>query len=204
MDLNDDGYADLISGSWPGDVYWYEGGTGGLGEQKVILEPKQADEIRYASAAFFVDWDRDGDFDMLVGNERGQVLWAENIGTPAEFEFGPRMAVEVQERLMNPVGRDTHPIAADWDNDGILDLLVGNDDGEVIFFRGVSHSQGSPPVLHESQPLLPKYTFGKRMKLMVHDWNEDGRMDLLIGNLDVDENGAAGYVLIMLRDRSFP
>ena len=36
---------------------------------------------------------------------------------------------------------DSHPIAADWDGDGKLDLLVGAGDGSVWFFRNLGTSK---------------------------------------------------------------
>ena len=33
------------------------------------------------------------------------------------------------------VAGDAAPVAADWDGDGVLDLLVGAEDGSVVWYR---------------------------------------------------------------------
>ncbi|HPC45558.1 MAG TPA: VCBS repeat-containing protein [Candidatus Latescibacteria bacterium] len=71
-----------------------------------------------------VDWDGDGDTDLLVEEgQGGGATWTmhgmyyfENIGTPREPLLAPARWV--------PVNRDP-PCVVDWNNDGLLDIVAG-------------------------------------------------------------------------------
>jgi hypothetical protein len=72
----------------------------------------------------------------------------------------------------------------DWDGDGKLDLLSGASDGSVLFFRNVGTVH--EPKLAASQTIVPAPAAGsqrgQRSKICVTDWNEDGKLDLVIGD----------------------
>ena len=203
-DLNGDRRPDLISGSYvPGDVYWFRAGSGGFQRGKKIAEAPPKTIERAASAASFADWDGDGDLDMLVGNINGEVHWIRNEGTRRQFKFGARRALLAGGKPLRVPRGDAHPIAADWDGDGVLDLLVGCGDGSVQFCKGVRKSTSGTPILWANVPLMAggkPIALESRTKLFVHDWNEDGHLDLLAGNFDSKGNRQyVGNVYIMLR-----
>src|SRR5690606_18450519 len=83
----------------------------------------------------------------------------------------------------------TSPFAIDWDQDGVLDLLVTNSfrsekHSFITFFRGVMTEKGIR--FEPGVPLLQgkggaKPFPGSAPRISVSDWNNDGVMDILVG-----------------------
>lgn len=188
--MNGDGTADLVSGSYhPGDIYWFKGVDGGFAPGQIIKETTPKTIQRAATAVSAADWDSDGDLDLIAGNIQGRLHWLTNTGTPSKFAFGGRKTILPGGKPWSVPGGDAHPVATDWDSDGVLDLLVGCGDGSVQFCKGVRKSAAGPPALQSAVPLRAggkPIALKGRVKLSVCDWNGDGQMDLLAGNFDID------------------
>jgi hypothetical protein len=89
---------------------------------------------------------------------------------------------------------DAAPVVADWDGDGKPDLIVGAGDGSVVWYR--NEGTATAPKLAAAQVLVPPSPspwrddkarhpndWGVRVKPCVVDWDGDGRLDLLLGDL---------------------
>ncbi|MGH7128118.1 MAG: FG-GAP repeat domain-containing protein [Planctomycetaceae bacterium] len=193
MDLDADGRLDVLSGSWPGELYLFRGQDDGAFAAAETLRNKAGEELNpgAASSPFAADWDADGDLDLLVGTISGTVSVVPNEGTPRAPQFG------ASERLdLGPLSSqiaDAAPVAADWDADGRLDLLVATDNGSVHLFRNTGTAErprlAGPVRLIDPSPSSARTDatrndgkWGRRAKICVTDWNGDGRLDILLGD----------------------
>ncbi len=71
-----------------------------------------------------------------------------------------------------------------WNNDGLHDLLVGDAAGNVHIFLNTNNNTN--PVLDSGSLIQVSGSpidVGIRATPIVDDWNEDGKKDLLVGNL---------------------
>ena len=125
----------------------------------------------------FADIDGDGDMDLFIGEYDGAIKYFENNGTTANPIF--------KAPLTNPFGLDsTNTYAfislADLDNDGDVDLLVGEYNGNFKYFENTgsstSPSFGTPQtnpfgITTVSDFAIPEFA----------DLDADGDIDLLVG-----------------------
>ena len=85
------------------------------------------------------DWDKDGDADLIVGDEDGRVAFVENLGRVRGGEV-PVFAQPVyfkQEADTLKCGALATPVGVDWDGDGATDIVCGNSAGYILFFKNI-------------------------------------------------------------------
>src|SRR5438132_848657 len=95
--MDGDGVEDLVSGCWDGDIRLFRGlGARKFEAGRVIFHPgpDDGDDKRFASysklqssSPWVVDWDGDGDLDLVVGMIWGKVFLLRNDGTPKAPKF---------------------------------------------------------------------------------------------------------------------
>jgi hypothetical protein len=166
-----------------------------LSAGKAWKTPNDYEMDALAAVPCFVDHDGDGDLDLLIGNIAGGVIYIPNEGTPKKYSFDVTKRRPLQAGGSNiKVHGDSGPLAADWDGDGLTDLLVGSGDGSVWWYRNEG-KKGDPryaagvALLGESPQSQQAVEYGVapdrpglRAKVGVADWNGDGRLDLLVGD----------------------
>lgn len=192
MDYNGDGILDILSGSWPGELYFFQGEGQGQFAAGQKIKDKNGKLIKpdNATTAFYADWNGDGVNDLLLGSIEGHVYLCRNEGSAQQPAFTPPAKITHDGKTLK-TDSDSHPIAGDWDSDGKIDLLVGSGDGSVQWYRNVGSAV--VPKLTTGGVLLAASTLmqsmerrsdgcGIRAKICVTDWNHDGRKDLLVGD----------------------
>ncbi len=206
-DLNGDGIRDMISNSYdPGHCYVFWGMPNQrFAPREELLDkngvpvrstPDQAQAVQSFGSFFeLVDWDDDGDLDILIGCFDGTLKLRINEGTETKPEFA---ANNIDVQLGDePLKVKAHlcPKVADWDGDGSWDIITGCDDGSVTFFRNVGRK--AMPVFASGVTLVPAHAGngynraiwddsqvvpGIRSQVEVVDYNGDGKLDLILGD----------------------
>jgi hypothetical protein len=192
VDLDGDGRSDVISGCWPGEIYFFRRTADGKFAAGAVLGDVHGKPINVgsASSAFAFDWNGDGAVDLIVGNVLGEVYLIPNTGKALAFGTPRRL-----EAAGSPVkvNGDAAPVVADWDGDGKADLIVGAEDGSVVCYRNVGTANeprleaprkliGTSPAGWAHDDERRPGQWGLRVKPCVVDWDGDGRLDLLIGD----------------------
>ena len=146
-----------------------------------------------AAAVFAADFEGKGLLDLVIGNIGGTLFLAQNTGTPRHPKFAMPHELTADGRLMQVQG-DAGPTVADWNGDGKLDLIVGDNSGEVRLFLNRSSDRtpdfAAPTFLvkptgqvYNVPESMNAPSCGARTKPTVADFNGDGRLDLLVGDV---------------------
>jgi hypothetical protein len=217
IDWDQDGDVDLVCGDEDGRVAFVEN-TGML--QDGVPRFKQpayfqqvADDLKFGALVtpFNVDWDQDGDDDLVCGNTSGNIGFIENLDGGNPPKWAAPVLLKAGDKIIHiqagPNGSIQGPAeakwgytvlnVADWNQDGLLDLIVNDIWGKVTWYKNIGRK--GQPKLAPAQPVKvawtgtpPKPAWNwwnpQGMELVtqwrttpcVIDWDKDGLMDLVM------------------------
>jgi hypothetical protein len=219
VDWQGDGDIDIICGDEDGRAALIEN-AGVIEEGIPQFNPphyfqQEADELDAGVLTTPVgfDWDGDGDDDIVCGQSAGYIMWFENLSGPKvespkwaaprklEANGAPiRIMAGQNGSIQGPAeakwGYTTISVA-DWDGDGLPDIVANSIWGRVVWFKNIgtrTTPQLAAPkpveVAWEGTPAKPAWYWWSpgprelatawRTTPMVVDFNGDGRMDLVM------------------------
>lgn len=134
----------------------------------------------------FADFDNDGDLDLLCGEFMDGFTYFQNIGSRQEPKYaaGKKLNAASGKPLVMHVQMIT-PTAVDWDQDGDVDLIVGDEDGRVALVENTGKIVDQTPVFAEPQFFQQEadtLKFGALATPFAYDWDGDGDEDIVCGN----------------------
>ena len=220
VDMDADGNQDILVGSFSGVPFLIKGSKNGYGQPEQIMDlsgetvlisafwnreeskwdnTDRSNTEGHCTSAAAVDWDDDGDLDLVLGDYYGGRLYLRlNEGTPEEPSFATTNSAIVADG--NPIVIKkglAAPKLVDWDGDGSFDILCGGSKGGVFLFKNKGQ-KGSPefaaaetivePIKDDSFiKKVPAYSGhptqpGSSFHLETTDYDGDGDLDLLVGS----------------------
>lgn len=234
IDWTGDGKVDLIVGDEDGRVALVKNTGEIVDGLPQFLPPRyfqqEADDLKLGALATPVgfDWNGDASIDIITGCSAGYIAFIENLSKPGEEHprFAAPKPLEVDGKpiriMAGPNGSIQGPAeakwgyttvsVADWDGDGLPDLIVNSIWGQVVWYRNIGTR--TQPKLAPPQPIEvewngaePELAWGwqkPRGKALLtqwrttpyaFDWQRHGITDLIM--LDQE-----GYLVYFERRRS--
>ncbi len=193
-DIDQDGDLDLFVGQTYGDVIYQENlGTAldpAFGESQTNPFGLTNVGLENSSSPTLVDIDRDGDLDLFAGRLDGNVIYQENQGTAKNFTFGTR---QTNPFGVTDVGYDSNPTFADIDQDGDLDIFVGERNGNVIYQENLENQKSVEDFGTPQWNLFRLTDVGYNSNPTFVDIDGDGDLDIFVveelnGNVIYQEN----------------
>ena len=183
-DLDGDGDLDILSSEYTG-MFMYLQNTGTAAMPQ--FANGNGNPFGLASTGGFMfncmgDLDGDGDIDILVIDDSGDMLYYQNTGTSTMPAFAAPTTNPFGLTALPSLGK---PELVDLDNDGDLDLLTGETGGIVRYFKNTGSATAPlfAPQVVDPFGIQPTNGFAC---ITTGDLDGDGDIDILIGENDAD------------------
>lgn len=175
---------------------------------------QEADTVKFGvlSAPVAVDWDGDGNEDLLSGNAAGEIAFIRNEGGTPPRWAEPRLLEADGEPIRIMAGYNgsiqgpaeskwgyTNIDVGDWDGDGLSDVLANSIWGKIIWFKNIGSR--TTPELAAAQPVTVDWGGGAPAKPEWNWWDpQDGELVVQWRStpyvMDVDKDGINDLVSI--------
>jgi len=141
----------------------------------------------------FADFDGDGDLDLICGEFLDGFSYFENSGSPKQPVYESGVYLEENGKKIAMHVQMITPVAIDWDGDGDVDLISGDEDGRVALVENTGTLKHGVPCFKQPayfQQMADDLKFGALVTPVSVDWDQDGDEDLVCGNT----SGNIGFI----------
>jgi hypothetical protein len=137
-----------------------------------------------------VDFDGDGRLDLISGSTSNDQAAFQVFGRKKDGSWAPRRRFEVTpaDKVRQLMG-GSFVTAADWNGDGVPDLLIRQGLGNGILVALGPFKENKPIALSQEIDFAPK---GFVADFAVADWDRDGKRDLLVRQAFLNGGGKYG------------
>ncbi|MFI0366634.1 FG-GAP-like repeat-containing protein [Actinomadura sp. 1N219] len=192
VDWTKDGHPDLVVGQEDGRVALVEhtgrvqDGTPVFKAPRFFQQKAGRVKVGALSTPTAVDWDGDGRQDLISGDTSGRISFVRNLGggDPPRWDR-PRPLAAGGRLIRHQAGPNgsiqgpaeakwgyTEPVAADWNHDGLPDLVVNDIWGKVVWYENIGTRRA--PELAAARPVEVDWP-GTPPKPAWNWWNPKGR-----------------------------
>ncbi len=189
-DLDGDGDLDLFLQERTGELIHFEN-LGSAGEPRFVWRTDRFQDLEIGEWSRFLDFDRDGDLDLLAERPCSYVQYFRNEGTTRGAAFLPvgDSARDVDDEPLF-ADRQNIPSLNDIDCDGNWDLFLGRVDGTVTRYETSSTSADGAPLFRFIEDRFQAIEIVAAMAGSLHgansmafaDMDDDGDLDFFWGN----------------------
>ena len=173
-DMDGDGDLDLFIGYFKGDVDYYEN-TGDSSSYNFVLDTSDilGSYNSYQSVIpCLYDINGDGTLDMLLGRKNNALVYYTGSISSGTVSF------TYQTNKWNNLGFDqfTSPFFVDLENDGHIELLVGQYNGQIALY---TNALATPSLVTK---MFGSIDIGYIATPLLYDMDNDGDLDLLVAH----------------------
>ena len=190
VDLDADGDLDLFLQERTGELMHFEN-VGSPGDPRFVWRTDQYQDLEIGEWSRFLDFDRDGDLDLLAESPFSYVKYFRNEGTAQEAAFLP-VGDSARDVDGEPLFADRQNIPSlnDIDCDGNWDLFLGRVDGTISRYETSTTSADGAPLFRFIEDRFQGIEIVAAMAGSLHgansmafaDMDDDGDLDFFWGD----------------------
>ena len=171
-DVDSDGLLDLFIGQMDYNIKHYEQTI--IGSFDFNLQSTIFDSLSAGASTCFVDLDNDNLLDLLIGNYSGNIKHYEQSSINS-YDF-----VLISNTFNNiDVGNSSKPFVTDFNNDGLLDLFIGEESGNINYYEQESLNLNNFVLITN---FFLEIDVGYSSAPYFYDINGDDLEDLIVGS----------------------
>jgi hypothetical protein len=203
-DLDADGDKDMIIGNGNGELMYYENNPiAGVSNFVLADANYEGIDVGYNAAPQIIDLNRDGLLDIIIGTSVGRIKYYRNIGNAQVAQFIQETSGlgDVFTGLTGgTVLTDGYCTPQFFDVNGSYHLLCGSKTGRIFRYDNIDGNLSGN--FNKLDTNYLQIWEGRNSSIAISDINNDGQVDMMIGNISGGLNYYSGDITGNIEDFS--